>query len=167
MGTRILAVDYGKARHGLAISDELGLMAHPLKTVPALPDDEALAQIAAAAREKGATLLLVGMPRNMDGSYGPAAEHVRAFCGRLEPLLPCPLKTWDERLTTVQAQRSLHDAGRKVKDSRQVIDQVAAQMILQNYLDGEAMKARLLAPDPEGDDEFISFGNEEEDDYRR
>lgn len=163
MPQRILGVDYGKARHGLAISDELGMMAHPLRTVPAEPEKPGLEAIAAAAREKAVALVVVGMPRNMDGTYGLASEHVKAFCAKLAPLLPCPLKTWDERLSTKQAQRSLQDAGRNVKNSREVIDQVAAQMILQNYLDAESMKASLLMPQDQ-DAEFGSDDDEYDDD---
>jgi putative Holliday junction resolvase len=161
MAQRILGVDYGKARHGLAISDELGMLAHPLKTVAAEPEKPGLEAIAAAARESKVALVVVGMPRNMDGSYGPAADYVRAFCAKLAPLLPCPIRTWDERLTTVQAQRSLQEAGRNVKNSRAVIDQVAAQMILQNYLDAEQLRAGMLMPQEE---EYDEDGYAEDDD---
>jgi putative Holliday junction resolvase len=75
----------------------------------------------------------------MNGTYGPAAEKVRAFAESLRAVVPCEVKMWDERLTSVAAQRSLHEAGRTVKNSREVIDQVAAQMILQGWLDSQAM----------------------------
>jgi putative Holliday junction resolvase len=135
---RALGIDHGEARIGLAISDELGMLAHPLETI-AVKETEPLARIAeVVARDKIGTIVL-GMPRNMDGTYGPAAEKVKAFAEKLRAQTTCPVKLWDERLTSVAAQRSLHEAGRNVKNSRAVIDQVAAQMILQGWLDAQAM----------------------------
>ncbi len=137
--TRALGIDHGDARIGLAISDELGMLAHPLETIALKEVADPVTHIAAiVAREKIATIVL-GLPRNMDGTYGPAAEKTRAFAEKLRTACPCPVKLWDERLTTVAAQRSLHEAGRNVKQSRQVIDQVAAQLILQGWLDSQAM----------------------------
>jgi putative Holliday junction resolvase len=136
--TRVLGIDHGEARIGLAISDELGMLAHPLETI-VVKDIEPLARIAeVVGREKIATIVL-GLPRNMDGSYGPAAEKVKAFAEKLRERTGCAVKMWDERLTSVAAQRSLHEAGRNVKSSRAVIDQVAAQLILQGWLDAQAM----------------------------
>jgi putative Holliday junction resolvase len=136
---RALGIDHGDARIGLAISDELGMLAHPLETIHVKDVADPIAHIAAiVARDKIGQIVL-GLPRNMDGTYGPAAEKVRAFADKLRAACPCPLKLWDERLTSVAAQRSLHEAGRNVKNSRAVIDQVAAQMILQGWLDAQAM----------------------------
>ena len=135
---RALGIDHGDARIGVAISDELGMLAHPLETIHVKDTPDPIARIAAiVARDKIAHIIL-GLPRNMDGSYGPAAEKVRAFDEKLKAACPCPVKLWDERLTSVAAQRALHEAGRKVKDSRDVIDQVAAQLILQGWLDSQA-----------------------------
>ena len=137
--TRSLGIDHGEARMGLAISDELGMLAHPLETLHLKEIADPVAHIAAiVARDKISTIVL-GLPRNMDGSYGPAAEKVRAFGEKLREASGCPVKMWDERLTTVAAQRSLHEAGRNAKQSRQVIDQVAAVLILQGWLDSQAM----------------------------
>jgi putative holliday junction resolvase len=135
-----LGIDLGEARIGLALSDDLGMLAHPLETVVVKEVRDPLGRIAeVATREKISTIVL-GMPRNMDGSYGPAAEKVRAFAEKLRARLPgCEVRFWDERLTSVAAQRALHDAGKNVKKSRAVIDQVAAQMILQGWLDSQAM----------------------------
>lgn len=133
---RILGIDHGEARIGLAISDELGMLAHPLETVNAKA--EPLKRIAALATEKGVTEIVIGVPRNMDGSYGPAAEKAQAFAAKVRESTSLPVKLWDERLTTVAAQRSLHEAGKNVKQSRKVIDQVAAQILLQAYLDSKA-----------------------------
>lgn len=137
---RILGIDHGDARVGIAISDELGMLAHPLETVPAKPEPKMLARVAQLVREKNCEAVVVGLPRNMDGSYGPASEKVQAFCKKLRAELPCPVETWDERLSTVQAQRSLRDQGIDTKKSRKFIDQVAAQVILQSYLDSQSMR---------------------------
>ncbi len=92
-----------------------------------------------AAREK-VGVIIVGLPRNMDGTDGPAAGKARAFADALRAKIACEVRLLDERLTTVAAQKALQASGRNVKDSRQIIDQVAAQMILQTYLDSEALK---------------------------
>jgi putative Holliday junction resolvase len=136
--TRALGIDHGEARIGLAISDELGMLAHPLETIT-VKDTEPLARIAAVVARDKIGMIVLGMPRNMDGSYGPAAEKVKVFAEKLRAQTTCPVKMWDERMTSVAAQRSLHEAGRNAKNSRAVIDQVAAQLILQGWLDAQAM----------------------------
>ena len=137
--SRTLGIVDGEARIGLAISDELGMLAHPLETIAVKTIADPVAHIAAiVARDKIGGIIL-GLPRNMDGTYGPAAEKVRAFAEKLRAACGCTVKLWDERLTTVAAQRSLHDAGRNATTSREVIDQVAAQLILQGWLDSQAM----------------------------
>ena len=136
---RALGIDHGDARIGLAISDELGMLAHALETIHLKETPDPIARIAAVAKDREIGQIVLGLPRNMDGSYGPAAEKVRAFAEKLRAACPCNVKLWDERLTTVAAQRSLHEVGRNVKNSRDVIDQVAAQMILQGWLDSQAM----------------------------
>ena len=136
---RALGIDHGDARIGLAVSDELGMLAHPLETIHLREITDPVAHIAAIVARDRIGMIVLGLPRNMDGSYGPAAEKVRAFAEKLRAACPCNLKLWDERLTTVAAQRSLHEAGRNAKNSREVIDQVAAQMILQGWLDSQAM----------------------------
>ena len=136
---RALGIDHGEARVGLAISDELGMLAHPLETIHVKETADPVARIAAIVVRDKIGMIVLGMPRNMDGSYGPAAEKVRAFAEKLRAACACEVKLWDERLTSVAAQRALHEAGRNVKQSRAVIDQVAAQMILQGWLDAQAM----------------------------
>ena len=136
---RALGIDHGDARIGVAISDDLGMLAHPLETIHIKEVTDPIAHIAALVAGKDIGHIILGLPRNMDGSYGPAAEKVRAFAEKLRAACGCEVKLWDERLTSVAAQRSLHEAGRKVKDSREVIDQVAAQLILQGWLDSQAM----------------------------
>ena len=135
---RALGIDLGEARVGLAISDELGMLAHPLETIT-VKETEPLARIAEIVVRDKIGPIVLGLPRNMDGSYGPAAEKSRVFAEKLRERTGCVVKLWDERLTSVAAQRALHETGRNVKQSRAVIDQVAAQMILQGWLDAQAM----------------------------
>ena len=137
---RILGIDLGEARIGLAISDELGMLAHPLETVHLKEVADPVERIAAIAVRDDISKIVLGLPRNMNGTYGPASEKARAFAEKLTLRIGCEVKLWDERLTSVAAQRSLHEAGRTVKQSRAVIDQVAAQLILQGYLDSQAMQ---------------------------
>jgi len=131
--SRTMAVDLGSARTGIAVSDELGMLAQPWKTLPG--GAAALEAVVAAVAEIGPVRILVGLPRNMDGSHGPAAEAAKTFAESLRSRVSCPVELWDERLTTVAAQRSLRESGRKARDQRGVVDQVAAQILLQSWLD--------------------------------
>ena len=135
----ILGIDFGRARIGLAISDELRLLAHPLQTIPANKDS--VGKIAAIVRDRKIDKVIVGVPRHMSGEVGTAANAALEFANKLRAQLPCAVETWDERLTTVAAQRALRDSGKKTRDTRQIVDQVAAQMILQGYLDREGNAA--------------------------
>jgi putative holliday junction resolvase len=132
----ILALDFGRARIGAAISDELQLLAHPLETIPA--NEQAPSRVAEIVRERKVDHVIAGIPRQMNGQIGAAATEVLQFVEKLRAILPCLVVTWDERLTTVAAHRALRDAGKKTRHTRSYIDQVAAQMILQSYLDGRA-----------------------------
>jgi putative Holliday junction resolvase len=134
MNERWLGVDYGDARIGLAISDELVLLAHPAATV--LNDGSALATIRQLIVAKKVTGIVVGIPRNMNGTFGPSADKAKKFAEELRKQLPEQrIVFWDERLTTAEAQRLLHGAGKNIKSSRPMLDQVAAQILLQSYLD--------------------------------
>src|SRR6266513_6370967 len=135
----ILAIDFGRARIGAAISDQLQLLAHPLETIPA--NERATSRVAEIVGEKKVDHVVAGMPRQMNGQIGAAANEVLQFVEKLRAILPCPVVTWDERLTTAAAQRALRDAGKKTRHTRGYIDQVAAQMILQSYLDRRAATA--------------------------
>ena len=138
---RCLGIDFGSSRIGIAISDDLGMLAHPLETIP--NDSGFLPRLRQIVLEKGVSRIVVGIPRNMDGSYGPAAEKAKLFLSVLKSeFAGLQMIGWDERLTTVEAQRLLHAAGRDVKKSRPVIDQVAAQVLLQSYLDSVAGAAQ-------------------------
>lgn len=128
-----MAVDLGSVRTGVAVSDELGMLAQPWKTLPG--GEAALDAVVSAVEELKPSRVLVGLPRNMDGTFGPAAEAARTFADRLRARIDCAVDLWDERLTTVSAQRALRESGRKARDQRGVVDQVAAQFLLQSWLD--------------------------------
>ena len=129
----ILGVDFGQARIGVAISDELRMLAHPVETIPSA--GKAIERLAALAREKNVERIVIGVPRLMSGGLGSAAEAVMLFVEKMRKAVSCEVVTWDERLTTVAAHRALRDAGKKTRATRGYVDQVAAQMILQGYLD--------------------------------
>jgi putative Holliday junction resolvase len=137
----ILALDFGRVRIGAAISDELPLLAHPLETISA--NEQAPSRIAEIARERKVDHVVVGIPRQMNGQIGAAATEVLEFVEKLRAILPCPVVTWDERLTTAAAHRALRDAGKKTRHTRGYVDQVAAQMILQSYLDRRAAQGEV------------------------
>jgi putative Holliday junction resolvase len=129
----ILGIDFGRARIGLAISDELRFLAHPLETIR--NDKAAIAKIAEIVRDRKIDKVIVGVPRHMSGELGESANAALEFVSRLRAQLPCAIETSDERLTTIAAERALRESGKKTRNTRHVIDQVAAQMILQTYLD--------------------------------
>ena len=133
---KAIGIDLGDARVGVAISDDLGMLAHPLETIPTKSSD-VLKRVLALATERSAETIVVGMPRNMNGTFGPAAEKAKAFIEELRRETPIPVVSWDERMTTVSAQRALQEAGRNTRKQRPVIDQVAAQIILQSWLDSQ------------------------------
>jgi putative Holliday junction resolvase len=139
--TPVLGIDFGRSRIGVAISDELRLLAHPLETIPA--GKKAAKRIAEIVRERKIDHVVVGLPRNMDGTFGAAASEAQKFVQELRALIPCEITTWDERLTTVAAHRALREAGKKTRATRCYVDQVAAQMILQGYLDRQQEAARV------------------------
>ena len=135
---RILALDHGTKRIGVAVSDELKMIATPLEYIPAEPFAEFLARLREILREKEVEMILIGMPRNMDGSYGPAALKVQEFVAVLKDALTIPLKTLDERLTTVQAQRFLIQGNVRRDKRKEKVDKTAAAILLQSYLDSLA-----------------------------
>ncbi len=133
---RILAIDHGTKRMGIAISDELKMIAQPLEFIPADPFSDFLVRLKALLLEKEVELVLVGMPRNMDGSYGEAASRVREFVNVLRAAITVPIRTWDERLTSAQANRLLIQANVRRKDRKTKVDKTAAAILLQSFLDG-------------------------------
>ena len=132
---RVLGVDLGQARTGVALSDELRMLAHPLETIENRSAEKVARRVRQIVAEKEVDCVVVGLPRHMNGSLGPAAENAQQFVEKLRSLISCEVVTWDERLSTVAAERALRDAGKKTRETRNIRDQVAAQIILQSYLD--------------------------------
>jgi putative Holliday junction resolvase len=132
---RILALDYGSQRIGVALSDPTGTLARPLPFLPAKGDAKLAREIATLAEKEQVQLILLGLPRHMNGSLGEAAEKVQAFAAVLGQATALPIKFIDERLSTVQASRQLHEAGRNTRAQRTRIDSEAAAVLLQGYLD--------------------------------
>lgn len=135
---RILALDHGTKRIGVAVSDELKMLAQPLEFIPAEPFSDFLIRLKELIEQKQVELVLVGMPRNMNGSYGPAALKVEEFVAALSRAITVPIKTWDERLTSAQANRYLIEGNVSREKRKQKVDQMAAAILLQSYLDSLA-----------------------------
>jgi len=132
---KILAIDYGDARTGMAVSDATGFITGSAWTINEYNFERVAEKTAAAALEHGAELIVLGCPRNMDGSYGPRAEKSRALAELIRAQCPLEVILWDERLTTVDAHRILSETGRHGKKRKQKVDAVAASLILESYLD--------------------------------
>jgi putative Holliday junction resolvase len=132
---RVLAIDHGTKRMGIALSDETATIAQPLEFIPAEPFADFLARLKQLIIDKQVDQILVGMPRNMDGSYGPAALKVQEFVAVLKETIAVPIKTWDERLTSAQANRMLIQANVRRDKRKQRVDAAAAAILLQSYLD--------------------------------
>lgn len=145
---RIMGIDYGTARIGIALSDELQMLAHPTETIVVGRSPDPLQRIAALTLEKNVERIVVGLPRHMNGTTGESAEKACAFAEKLRPLVACEVRTWDERLSTVAAHRSLREAGKSTRQTRGYVDQVAAQMLLQGYLDSLQHNQVGFEPDP-------------------
>ena len=135
---RILSIDHGSKRIGIAVSDELKVIAQPLEFVGAEPLADVLTRLRELVRDKQVELILVGMPRNMDGSYGPAALKVQDFVAALKGALTVPIRTWDERLTSAQANRVLIQGNVRRDKRKEKVDKMAAAILLQSYLDSLA-----------------------------
>jgi putative Holliday junction resolvase len=133
---RILALDHGTKRIGVAVSDETKTIAQPLEYIPAEPFADFLARLKKLLVEKEIDLVLIGLPRNMDGTYGPAAQKVQAFVAVLHGAITVPIKTWDERLTSSQANRILIQGKVRRDQRKEKVDKMAAAILLQSYLDG-------------------------------
>jgi len=131
---RILAVDYGGKRTGLAVSDEIGITAQGLDTVTADDPDSLSIKIARISGELGVSRVIVGLPLNMDGSESEMSADARAFGEKLAVLTGLPVVYWDERLTSRQAQRVLHEMGGRIKGNKHAIDRISATILLQDYL---------------------------------
>jgi putative Holliday junction resolvase len=143
---RILAIDYGSQRIGLALSDPTGTLARPLPFVPAKGDAKLAREIIELAKTHEVHLFILGLPRNMDGTSGEAAAKVQAFAEIFRQATTTPLKLIDERLSTVQASRQLQESGKNTRKQRGQIDSESACVLLQGYLDSQ-QSFPLLPPD--------------------
>lgn len=157
-GTRI-GLDIGSVRIGVARSDPSGLLATPVATLQRSRRDDQIEEIAEIVREAEAIEVVVGLPRSLSGAEGRSAQHVLAYAAHLaHAVRPVPVRLVDERLTTVTAHQALTRSGRSGRSQRQVVDQVAAVLILQNALDFERSTGRpageLLEPDRGGEEEI-------------
>ena len=133
---RILGIDHGDVRIGIALSDPTEFLASPLCVLDST--NAGMARILELISEHQVEKIVVGLPRNMDGSYGSATEKVRNFIDKLKNKTDVPVFEWDERMSTVSAHNALREAGLDGKQRKGVVDKVAAQIILQNYLDAQA-----------------------------
>lgn len=132
---RVIAIDPGSKRVGVALSDPTGTIAQPLSMVSAEPQETLATRLADLAREKEAARIVVGLPRRMDGSYGPEANSARELADLIRKASGLPVELVDERLTTVAAERSLIQAGARRAKRRRTVDGVAAALLLQSHLD--------------------------------
>ena len=139
---KIMGLDYGDARTGVAISDLLCTLVGSTTVLPSRNEEKLLLDIVRLTKENGVGTIVVGLPRNMDGTEGPRAQLYRDFAAQvaqatgLEPVL------WDERRTTVDAHRILAEGGKNAKKRKKTVDAVAASLILEGYLDFQRMKNR-------------------------
>ena len=131
---RVMAVDYGDARTGVAISDPTGLLAGFTTVIQSHNSEFVAREIAKLVQTHGVEELIMGFPRNMDGTEGPRAAIYRAFAAQLEKITGLPVTLWDERRTTIEAHAILHDSGKKMKQHKKNVDAVAAALILEGYL---------------------------------
>lgn len=143
--SRILSLDVGEKRVGVALSDPTGTFASPLVVLDAVASG-LMKEIAALCRAHDVDRVVIGLPLRLDGSEGPAAAKARAFAGKLGGSLSLPIEFWDERLSTVTAERCLIEGGTRRADRKALVDKVAAQIVLQHYLDSRPQ------PPPDGED---------------
>ena len=132
---RVLGIDYGDARIGLALSDELQILASPLETYQSQSMRKDIDYVANIAKSRNCEKIILGLPLNMNGTEGPRAEKTRAFGRNLEKVAEIPVVYKDERLTTVQVERAFEEGNLNKNKRKQIVDRTAAVLILQSYLD--------------------------------
>ena len=140
---RIMAIDYGDQRTGLAVSDLLGMLCGEAWTVTEWNPERLAEQISREAKSREVGTLVLGLPKNMDGSEGPRAEKCRQFKALLEEVCGLPVVLWDERRSSIEAHAILHAAGKKEKKHRKTVDAVAASLILEGYLTFKKSRGEL------------------------
>jgi putative Holliday junction resolvase len=144
--SRILAIDFGERRIGLAVSDPLGITAQGLPTIDTRKSRDVFAEILSIIKIKQVARIVVGMPMNMDGSMGAKGKEVSKFIRELTRRTGMDVETWDERLTTVQSLRSMREMGVKQK-KKGIADRISATLILESYLDRHNQKQNDSATD--------------------
>jgi putative Holliday junction resolvase len=132
---RVLGVDFGERRIGLAVSDDLGITARPLHAIESRGYRADAARVAEVAREQGADAIVVGLPLRMGGELSPLAKRAQRFARALRAAVEAPVSLWDERLSTVEAEQAMAEARVKRGKRRDQVDAAAAAVILQSYLD--------------------------------
>jgi putative Holliday junction resolvase len=135
---RVMGLDVGEQRTGVALSDLMGWLASPLTVLRCSSRETEMEAIAELARKHNVDRVIVGYPRSLNGTVGPQAQSVDRYVEQLRTHLEVPVMLWDERLSTAQAERLVHESGKRVR--RDTIDAAAAAVILQSYLDAEAMR---------------------------
>lgn len=131
---KIMAVDYGDSRTGLAMSDKSEILASPLMTVYEKDFEQCIEKVAEISKEKKAEMIVVGDPINMNGTRGPRSEKCRLFADKLKELVDIPVNMWDERSSTVTAANYMNDINKRGKKRKEVLDQAAAAVILDAFL---------------------------------
>ena len=137
---RIMAIDYGDAHTGIAISDPTGFLAGTTTTIHSRKEEVVLEELTRLVRDNQVDELVMGFPRNMDGTEGPRAELYKAFAAKVEEATGLKPVLWDERRTTVDAHRILFEAGKNAKKRKKTVDAVAASLILEGYLTFKKLK---------------------------
>lgn len=138
---RILAIDYGEKRIGLALSDPLGFTAQGLETILKVSKENFLQKITELCRERSVTEVIIGLPVNMNGTMGPKAKEILEIVPELQAKLEVPVKTWDERLTSREAGRLMIEEGLSRDKQKQNSDRLAATILLQNYLESRRSRS--------------------------
>lgn len=139
VGGRVLALDVGRKRIGLAVSDELGITAQGIETLHRTRIRDDIAALDAIAKHWNAGMLLVGQPLHMSGSPSRQSEYTQEFAERLREHLELPVVFWDERLTTVEAERMLRDSGASLEQKKRSVDRLAAVLLLESYLENQRL----------------------------
>ncbi|KPL02945.1 MAG: hypothetical protein AMJ90_04505 [candidate division Zixibacteria bacterium SM23_73_2] len=132
---RILGIDYGERRIGLAISDPMGIIAQPLTTLDTQKTTDVFSEIQKLIREKNVEQIIVGLPKNMDGTIGKKGKEVLEFAKNLSRQINVKVNLWDERLSSVESQKILRDTKKKTRQDKKNIDKLSASLILQGYLE--------------------------------
>ena len=137
---RVMAIDYGDAHTGVALSDPTGLLAGTVTTINSRKPEVVLEELARLVKEYRVDELVMGFPRNMDGTEGPRAQLYRDFAARLQEQVGMTVVLWDERRSTVDAHRILFESGKNAKKRKKTVDAVAASLILEGYLSFQRLK---------------------------